>query len=205
MTVTRTQFLANHEVASLANAVEQAIDIPRPQTVPQQAAYAEGSDHVVREPALREFEAGHVIIQAAPDHAVANVFLRKIEIHQLLPAAQKGLGGPSSTFTFPTGGTGPLFPSGAPATTSFVRTMFDAGGLNGTLLSDDSVKEILGGNMLDPTTGLPSRSYPGVTLRAGEFVRLTLFNNTGAAIVAGDRTYHAAYKLGQNQSDTGKP
>ena len=206
MTVTRTQYSTNLVVATLTDAVEQNIDIPRPQTTPQEVAYAEGTDHVVRPPAIREYEAGHVIIEVAPAHAVANVFLRKIEIHQILPAAQKGLSGPSSDFTFPPGATAPMFPNGAPAQTGFVRDVFDAGGGNDMLLSDPAVSEVLGGTMFDPAIlNSPQRTHPGVTLRAGEFVRLVVFNNTGGDIVAGDRAYHAAYKLGLNQSDTGKP
>lgn len=206
MTVTRTQFLVNHNVPVLTSAVEQAIDIPRPVTAPKEVAYAEGTDHVVRPPAIREFEAGHVIVEPAPAHTVADVFLRRVEIHQLLPTPQKGLAGPSSAFPHPPGAAAPIFPNGAPATTSFVRTVFDAAGANTLLLSDPAVSEILGGTMFDPAVlNSPQRTHPGVTLRAGEFVRLVLFNNTGGDIDAGDRNYHAAYKLGLNQSDTGKP
>lgn len=206
MTVTRTQFLVRHEVANAPNGVETTVDIPRPETTPKETAYAEGTDHVIREPAIREFEAGHVIIEHPSTWDIATLYLRKVEIHQILPAAQKGLSGPSSDFAFPAGAPGPIFPSGAPAQTGFVRTVYDAGGLNTTPMNDDSVTEILGGNMLDPAVaGAPQRSYPGVTLRAGEFVRLVVFNGSGGDLDSGARTFSAAYKLGLNQSDTGKP
>ena len=203
MTVTRTQYLVSHQVANAVNGVETTIDIPRPVTTPKEVAYAEGTDHVVREPAIREFEAGHVIIELPATYDIADAFLRKVEIHQILPAVQKGLSGPSSSFAFPAGAPGPIFPNGSPAQTGFVRDVFDADGGNLTALDEDAVTEILGGEMSDASG--TTRTYPGLTLRAGEFVRLVIFNNSGADLDTGDRTFRAAYKLGLNQSDTGKP
>jgi hypothetical protein len=193
MVATRTQFLVRHQVANLVNGVETTIDIPRPQTTPAEPGYAETVDHVTRLPAIREYEAGHVIIELPGTHIAADVFMRKIEIHKLLPTAQKGVAGPGNA----------LFPSGAAVDSSFVRDVYDAAGGNLLATNEDALVEILGGEMLNPTG--PDRSYPGLTLRAGEFVRLVVFNGSGADIDAGDRVYSAAYKLGLNQGDTGKP
>lgn len=188
MTTTRTQSVQRTTV-SFPDAAVTAFDLPRPQTVPAEPAYAENSDHVVREPALREFEAGHVVVDFAATLAVADVFLDRVEVRKLLPTPQKGVTGPSGAF----------FPTGAATDESLVRTLIDRGEANDLLLSDEAVADFFGQTKSPNTV----RSYPGVTLRAGEFLRIYISNQSGGALA--DQAITGTYKLGLNQRDTGKP
>ena len=198
MTVTRTQGIERIS-ATAVNAAFTAFDIPRPQTTPQEVAYAENTDHVVREPALREFESGHCVIDLGTNLVAANVFLDKVEIFKLLPVAQKGLSSLSgSGLNSPPGGSPPLFPSGAPSDETFVRTLVDRAEANDLATNEDAVAAFLGQTAGNDTV----RSYPGLTLRSGEFVRVTLGNTSGGDLTD---TITATYKLGLSQSDTGKP
>lgn len=188
MTSTRTQSVQRVAV-DFPDATVTAFDLPRPQTVPQENAYAETVDHVVRPPALREFESGHVVVDFAATLAVANVFLDRVEVRKLLPTAQTGVTGPSGAF----------FPTGAPTDESLVRTLIDRNEADDLLLSDEAVVDFFGGTR----SGHSVRSYPGVTLRAGEFLRIYISNASGGALNGQDIT--GTYKLGLNQQDTGKP
>ena len=187
MTVTRTQGIERIS-ATAVNAAFTAFDLPRPVTTPQEPAYAENSDHVVAEPSLREFEAGHCVISLGGLLTAADVFLDKVEIMKLLPIAQKGVSGPSSA----------LFPSGAPSDETLVRTLVDRGEANDLSTDAEAVTGFLGQANFSNTV----RSYPGITLRSGEFVRLTLGNTSGGDLTDDITT---TYKLGLSQSDTGKP
>lgn len=198
MTVTRTQGIERVS-ATAVDAAFTAVDVPRPQSSPAQVAYAENTDHVVKEPALREFEAGHCVIELGANLVAANVFIDKLEIVKLLPTAQKGLSALSgSGLNSPPGATPPLFPSGAPADETLVRTLVDRGQANDLPTNDAAVGKFLGQTVAPDTV----RSYPGITLRAGEFVRITFGNTSG-----GDLTdlITATYKLGLAQTDTAKP
>ena len=189
MTVLRTQGIERLSVTAV-NAAFTAFDLPRPETTPKQPAYAENSDHVIAPVHLREDEGGHCVIQLGALLTAANVWLDKVEIVKLLPTAQKGITGPS----------GALFPSGAPSDATLVYALMDRGGANDLSTDDPSSLDLLG---MQRNSGVgESRSYPGITLRSGEFVRITLGNTSG-----GDLTdvVTAVYKLGLNQSDTGKP
>lgn len=188
MAVTRTQGV-EQIIASFPDVTITSVDVPRPQTSPAEPAYAENTDHVIAPPALREMEAGHVQIAFASTLLAAGVFLDRVEVRKLLPAAQKGIAGPGDAF----------FPSGAPADETLVRTLVDRAGADDLLLSDDSVVDLFG-----RTSGANTvRSYPGITLRSGEFLRLLISNQSGGAL--NDQEITAKYNLGLNQQDTGKP
>lgn len=187
MTVTRTQGIERTS-ATAVNAAFTSFDVARPQTVPAEVAFAENTDHVVREPAIREFESGHVVIELGALLVAADVWLDKVEIRKLLPTPQKGVSGPA----------GALFPTGAPTDETVVRTLVDRANANDLATNETMVGKFLGQTVAPNTV----RTYPGITLRSGEFVRITLGNTSG-----GDLTddITATYKLGLNQSDTGKP
>jgi len=188
MTVTRTQGI-ERTLVDFPNTGPTTFDLPRPETTPKEAAYAETVDHVTRPPANREMEAGHCVVDFAATLKVADVFLDKVEVRKLLPIPQKGVAGPGSA----------LYPTGAPTDESLVRVLLDRGGADDLLLSDDASDDFFGNIKGNATV----RSYPGITLRAGEFLRITLNNATAGALLAQSIT--ATYKLGLNQSDTGRP
>lgn len=187
MTVLRTQGIERIS-ATAVNAAFTAIDVPRPETSPKEPAYAENSDHVTAPVQLREYEAGHCVVELGAALVAANCFLDKVEIVKLLPEAQKGITGPS----------GALFPSGAPSDETLVRTLLDRQGANDLATNDPAIGKFLGQTVAPDTV----RTYPGITLRSGEFLRLTFGNTSG-----GDLTdvITATYKFGLNQADTGKP
>ena len=197
MTVTRTQGIERTS-ATAVNLAFTAFDVPRPQTTPAEVAYAENTDHVIKEPAVREFESGHCVIELGALLVAANVWLDKVEIVKLLPTAQKGLSSLSSSgLNSPPGANPPLFPSGAPSDETLVRVLVDRNQANDLATNETMVGKFLGQTVTPDTV----RSYPGITLRSGEFVRITLGNTSG-----GDLTdvITATYKLGLNQGDTGK-
>lgn len=175
--------------ATWADAVVTTLDIPRPVTTPAEPPYAEGTDHVTRPDRLREDEGGNVCIHIPTALMPANIFIRRISIQRMLPTPQKGISGPD----------GALFPSGASTDQEFVRDVLNMGTGNTLLLSDASVQDLLG---VDTAAGMP-RTYPGLTLMAGEFVRLEVYNNTGGPV--GPATIEAIYRMGRSQSDTGRP
>jgi hypothetical protein len=187
MTVLRTQGIERLSVTAI-NAAFTTFDVPRPETTPKEPAYAENSDHVVAPVALREYEGGHCVVELGTNLTAANVFLDKVEIVKLLPTPQKGVAGPG----------GALFPSGAPSDETLVRVLLDRGQANDLPTDAEAVLGFLGQANFSNTV----RSYPGITLRSGEFVRITLGNTSG-----GDLTdaVTATYKFGLNQRDTGKP
>lgn len=190
MTTTRTQGIERTLVDfPIAPSTVTAFDLPRPETSPKDPGYAENTDHVTKLPAIREMEAGHCVVDFATTLAVAGVFLDKVEVRKLLPIAQKGITGPGDA----------LYPTGAPTDESLVRVLLDRGGANDLLLSDDAANDFFGVIKGNATV----RSYPGITLRAGEFLRITLDNTSGGALLA--QAITATYKLGLNQSDTGRP
>lgn len=186
--VLQTQGINQVVAASLPNVTLTLIDIPRPTTTPAELPYAEGTDHVTRPIFLREEEAGHCVIDLPATFVAANVFLQTLSIKKLLPAAQKGLQDPSSAF----------FPTGAPTDNTLVRTLFSDGGANSLPTNADAVRDLLGNLRASATV----RSFPGITLRAGEYVHIELYNNSGGTLTG---TINAVYKLGLNQADTGKP
>lgn len=186
--VLRTQGINQVVSTTLVNTVLALIDIPRPQTTPAQPAYAENSDHVTAPSFTREEEAGHCVIDLPANFVAATVFLRKLSIRKLLPTAQKGLQDPSSAF----------FPSGAPTDNTLVRDLVDTGTASSLPTNADAVRDLLG----NLRAGATVRSFPGISLRAGEYVHLELFNNSGGDLTG---TINAVYKLGLNQGDDAKP
>jgi len=202
MTVLRTQGIERIS-ATAVDAAFTAFNLPRPQSTPVQPAYAEGVDHVTRPEALREFEAGQCVIELGALLVAADVFLDKVEIVKLLPTPQKGMSGLSSSgINSPPGAEEPLFPSGAPADAELVRVLVDRKEANDLSTDDVSVNDLFGLPKYAGGAGGETRSYPGITVRAGEFVRLTLGNTSGGDLTD---TITVNYKLGLNQSDTGKP
>lgn len=187
MTVLRTQGIEQLSVTAV-NATFTTFDLPRPETAPKAPAYAENSDHVTAPIQLREDEGGHVVVEFGTNLVAATVWLDKVEIVRLLPTPQKGITGPS----------GAMFPSGAPSDETLVRTLLDRGQANDLATNTDAFLDFFG----QPSHSNTVRSYPGITLRSGEFVRITLGNTSG-----GDLTdlVTGTYKLGLNQQDTGKP
>lgn len=188
--VLRTQGINQATAVTLVNAAITAVDIPRPTTTPAQPAYAEGSDHVVAPTFLREEEGGHCVIDLPTVFVAANVFLTLLSIKKLLPTPQKGLQDPSTAF----------FPSGAPTDTTLVRTLYSDP--TGLLLptNSDSLRDLLGNPRATPVA---VRSFPGLSLRAGEFVHMEFKNSSGGDL--GPANITAVYKLGLNQGDDAKP
>lgn len=198
MTVLRTQGIERTSVTAV-NGAFTTFDLPRPETTPKEPAYAENSDHVVAPVQLREYEAGHCVVELGTTLVASNVFLDKLEIVKLLPTPQKGLSGLSSTgINSPPGAEEPLFPSGAAADAELVRVLLDRQQANDLATNEDLVTKFLGGTDGSDTV----RSYPGITLRSGEFVRITLGNTSGGNLTD---TVTGTYKFGLNQQDTGKP
>jgi hypothetical protein len=190
--VNRAQFLETTTV-SFPNVSATTFDVPRPETTPKEPAYAEGVDHVTKLPSLDEDYAGEVIVRLPGTLQLATVFLRTLEVRKLLPTAQKGVVGPGDA----------LFPSGAPTDSEHVRFLTQETG--NTVATDAGAGPLMLGDG-DPTNlaaGGLMRSYPGITLRAGEYVRLTLYNNSGGAL--NDQLISAYYTMGQHQSDVGRP
>ncbi len=188
MAVTRTQGVELITV-SFPDVTITSFDLPRPQTTPAEPPYAENTDHVIAPPALREMEAGHCQVEFPAALLVAGVFLDRVEVRKLLPAAQLGVSGPADA----------LFPSGAPTDEALVRTLVDRDGADDLLLSAESVTDLFG-----RTSGANTvRSYPGITLRSGEFLRILISNQSGGAL--NNQDILAKYNLGLNQQDTGKP
>lgn len=200
MTVTRIQ-ATKAVTASFPNVTATAFTIPRPQTTtPAQVGYAENADHVIEPAARDDYAAGHCTVEMPATLKLATVFCRVLEIRRLLPPAQKGLGGLSSSFPHPPGAAGALFPSGAPASSAHVRYLINETG-NTIPVSGDAFMDLVG--EVHATSATTVRSYPGITLREGEYVGMTLYNNSGGAL--NDQIITANYKLGLNQRDTGKP
>jgi hypothetical protein len=189
--VVRTEDLQVASGITLAATTTTLIDLPRPQTTPTEPPYAQGTDHVVRPTFLREEEAGVCVVDLPTSFISASVFVGRISIHQLLPTPQTGVQDPSTAF----------FPTGAPEVTNFVRDLFaDPGylaGGNPSILAtnSDSLRDLLG----NLRAGAAVRSYPGISVRAGEYVHLELYNSTGSPI--GPANINVVYKLGLNQAN----
>lgn len=175
--------------ATLPDAVTTTIDLPRPITTPSVPAYAEGSDHVILPAFLREEESGHCVVDLPSVFVAANVFLRRASIYKLLPAAQKNVPGPADAY----------WPTGAPTNASFVRDLVNTGTANTIPANADAVRDLFG----NLRAGTAVRSFPGITLEQGQYVRLELNNASGLSI--GPAQINVVYKLGLNQKDTGKP
>jgi len=200
--VNRAQF-AKSVTVSFPNVTATTFDVPRPVTTPAEPAYCEGSDHVIKPTSLEEDFAGEVVVRLPTTLELATVFLRSVEVRKLLPAAQKGLAGPSSTFPHPPGAVSPIFPSGAPTDSEHVRFLVEEAG-NTIEMSQGAGHALLGSP--DPTNlaaGGLTRSYPGITLRAGEYVRLTFYNNSGGDL--NNQIITANYNMGQFHGDVGRP
>jgi hypothetical protein len=189
MTVTRHQALTQ-VTADFPNVTATAVDLPRPETTPKEPGYAETVDHVTRPVSLDEFYGGHCIVEMPSTLKLVTVFLRRAEIRTLLPTPQKGVATPANA----------LFPSGAPTASEHVRDLVNVTG-NVFPCNGDAVQDLFGLPHTTPATTV--RSFPGVTLREGEYIRLTFYNNSGGAL--NDQTIRAVYKLGLNQVDTGRP
>jgi len=190
MTVTRIQ-ATKVVTQTFPNTTLTSFDIPRPQTTtPAQVPYAEGSDHVVEPPARDDFSAGHCTVELPATLKLANVYCRTVEIRKILPPAQKGVQGPATAY----------YPTGAPTDTGHVRFI-----VNETTdvlpTASDAFLDLMG----EPhaTVSTTVRSFPGITLREGEFIRMSLYNNSGGALT--DQVITANYKFGLNQQDTGRP
>lgn len=199
--VNRAQFLESVTHSFPTATPVQTFDVPRPQTEPAQVAYAEGTDYVTKPTHVDEDYAGEVVISLPAALQLATVLLQVVEIRKLLPTAQKGLSSPSSSFPHPPGVSGALFPSGAPTDSEHVRFQVqeNATPTSGIPLNGDVALSYLGMEV----GGSPGRSYPGITLRAGEYVRLTIANNSGGDLL--NQQIEAHYRMGQHQTDVGRP
>ncbi len=190
--VNRAQFTKTVTV-SFPNVTATTFDVPRPETTPKEPAYAEGVDHVTKLPSIDEDYAGEVVVKLPATLALATVFLRTLEVRKLLPAAQKGVVGPG----------GALFPSGASTDSEHVRFLAQETG-NTVGMTAGAGPALLGAaDLTNLAAGGLTRSYPGITLRAGEYARITLYNNSGGAL--NDQIIQANYNMGQHQSDVGRP
>jgi hypothetical protein len=175
--------------ATLPDATTTTINMPRPQTSPTPPGYAEGSDHVTLPVFLREEESGHCVIDLPTAFVAANVYLRRASIYKLMPTPQKNVAGPSDAY----------WPTGAPTNAEFVRDLVNTGTANTLATNADAVRDLFG----NLRTGAAVRSFPGITLEQGQYVRLELYNASGGPL--GPATINVVYKLGLNQKDTGKP
>ena len=190
--VNRAQFLETI-TQSFPNVTATTFDVPRPQTTPAEPAYAEGVDHVTKLPSIDEDFAGEVVVKLPSTLALSTVFLRTLEVRKLLPAAQKGVVGPGDA----------LFPSGAGVDSEHVRYLAQETG-NTIGMTAGAGPALLGApDLTNLAAGGLTRSYPGITIRAGEYVRITLYNNSGGAL--NDQIIQANYNMGQHQSDVGRP
>lgn len=190
--VNRAQFTKTVTV-SFPNVTATTFDVPRPETTPKEPAYAEGVDHVTKLPSIDEDYAGEVVIRLPGTLQLATVFLRTLEIRKILPTAQKGVAGPGDA----------LFPTGAATDSEHVsfavqeaaNTIDMAAGAGPLMLGDGDPANLAAGGLM--------RSYPGITIRAGEFARITLYNNSGGDL--NNQLISAYYTMGQHQSDVGRP
>ena len=176
MSVVRTQYVIPTAATIPAGGAATAVDVLRPFTSPAQVPYAENTDYVTRPRHLLDNEGGMVVIDLGTVFtALGTLFLRAVEVWQGYPAAQTGL-------------FGAMFPSGspAPASPSFARAVFSVPG-NTLPCTSALIPGIIGGSIVDP-------KFPGISLKSGEFVRLTFVNTAGAA--TGE--IEAKYDLGVN-------
>jgi hypothetical protein len=96
-----------------------------------------------------------------------------------------------------------MFPTGAATDSEHVRFAVQE---TGTALptNADAVLDFLGQQEQAGATPIaPLRTYPGITLRAGEYARISLYNGSGGAL--NDQIITANYRVGQHQSDVGRP
>jgi hypothetical protein len=196
--VNRAQF-AEQVTVSLPDAALTTFDIPRPVTTPAEPPYAEGADHVIRDPNRDELYGGEVTLKLPTTLVIATAFLRMVEIRKLLPATQKGLAGTSSTFPHPPGATPPIFPTGAASDSEHVRYAVQEAA-DSLAMDSDAVAQMLG---MEVATSSPGRSYPGITLRAGEYVRLSINVASGGPL--NSQVIGANYNMGESQSTVGRP
>lgn len=180
MSVIRKQYVTLTS-ATLPDVTLTTVDIVRPESTPG-VPYAEGTDYVTTPRVTMEGEGGMVVVDlpAALENAAA--FLRAVEIWQSYYPAQSGLG----SALFPTGATPPS--NGQP---TLVRTVFTSNGANSLATNNADVPAILGGTVLAPNA-------PSLMLGAGQFVRLSIFNNSGGPL--GPANIEARYDFGLNES-----
>lgn len=166
MSVLRQTFL-RQTTASFPNAAATTVDILGPESTTADP-YAEGTDHVVAPRQVRQNEAGWAVVDLPTGLEAANIFLRGVEIwSRQVQAVQSGL-------------SAALFPSGATAggTSPVLKRVVFSSTANDTPTNGTNVVAILGGT-LNTTATL---SLPRLHVRADEFIRVTLFNNSGAPI-----------------------
>jgi len=180
MSVLRQQFLRQVAVTAAATPAVTTVNIFGPES-PLESPYAENTDHVIRDRQVRQNEAGWVVIDgwdaSVLDAAALGV---TVEIWSRASAsAQKGL-------------EAPLFPSGAAVAADPVLKRVVASAVPG---NSTALVGIFGGVIAG---GVGTKDIPLLSVRADEFVRLTI-TNTGGAL--GPVTLSAKYNLGPNPAD----
>ena len=177
----RQQFLRQVAVPVILDTATLAVDVLGPEST-LEPPYAENSDHVVRARQVRQNEAGFVQITGWDGSVLDDPdVLLDVEIwKRAASAAQKGL-------------EAPLFPSGAAAAADPVLQRVVATDLPG---DGADLLSILGG------ATPPAKDVPLLHVRADEFVRLRITNNTGGNTTA--LTLSAKFDLGMNPVDTNR-
>lgn len=182
MSVLRQQFLRQVAVTAAAADVTP-VDIFGPES-PLETPFAEGTDHVVRERAARQNEAGWVTIDGWRASALAvPALLVDVEIWSRGSAsAQRGM-------------SAPYYPTGAAAAADPVLKRVVASGVAG---DSAALLAIFGVGYSGVATSTSTKNVPALHVRADEFVRLRLTNPGGAL---GPVTLSAKYDLGHHPAD----
>lgn len=177
----RQQFIRQIAVTAAATSTT-TVDIFGPEST-LAPAYAENTDHVIKDRQNRQNESGFAVIDGWDTSALdAAALTVSIEIWSRAAASpQKGLDGA-------------LFPSGATAAANPVLKRVVVNGLAG---NDDGLLSAFGGGF----GGTPDKDVPLLAVRADEFIRLVIVNSAGAL---GPVTLSVKYDLGMNPADTNR-
>lgn len=198
MSAVRTQYVIQTTATIAAGpGVSTVVDIVRPES-PAGVPYAENTDYVTEPRQDVQNESGMVVIEPSTAFAIAALLLTRVDVYQSYYPAQTGLGGPSSTFPYPTGVSGPMFPSGSTPPSNgvptLVRTVFQS--TAGLAMNSADIPAILGASAIaSGPNPLTNPTFPGIELLSGQFVKLTVLNTAGAV---GPSTFTAKYDLGVN-------
>lgn len=186
MAVIRTQYGVVSASTTINSHVTGTVDLPRP----ADAVETNTIDWVTRPAFRKEFESGRCVITPDLVMGVAGMLLVKVEIIALNPGAS--LAPLDLSFSqFPENDilTQPGFPSAT------LRTLLDLSASPTT--SPYVLTTTVTGGLTDPIT---QQLLASIILRADEFVRLTLYNSTGAPITG---TVTARYDFGMNSGNYG--
>lgn len=186
MSVIRTQYGVVSAATTITNAQSGAVDLPRP----ADAVENNTIDWTIRPTFRKEFESGRCVITPDALLGVAGVLLTKIEIVALnLGTSLAPINLSFAQFPENDVLTQPGFPN-----PPVLRTVLD---LSAAPASSIYTLATTAGALTDPKTlGL----FSSLLVRSGEFVRVTLYNSTGAPITG---QLSARYDFGMNPGNYG--